>query len=82
MECHSRRHWRAVALARRFLHGGRVAQRGQSTVEYVLVVVGLFAIVVGFAAFVRAISSGSFESVVLDSLSHRLIRGIADVVAF
>ena len=82
MECHSRWHRRLVTFAARLSRDGGGAQCGQSTVEYAIVVAGLFAIVVGFSAFVRAISSGALEGVALDSLSHRLVWGIADVAAF
>ena len=68
--------------APRYNWGAVANRRGQSTVEYALVVAGLLAIIVGLAALVRAVSAGAFEDVVLESLSHRLVRGVVDVVAF
>lgn len=59
--------------------GGR---KGQATVEYALLVIAVLAIVLGMGALARAISSGALSIGVLDSLSHRLPKGVLDIALF
>lgn len=60
-------------------HGGF---SGQSSVEYALVVVGVFAVVACLGFMVHAFAEGPLGRVVLESLSHRLVRGVLDVAVF
>ena len=52
-------------------------ENGQSTVEYALVVTAI-----GFSAFIHAIDSGAFADIVLQPMTHRLAKGVLDVLAF
>lgn len=58
------------------------AEKGQSTVEYALVVAAFVAVAIGISAFVRAIASGTLSNIVLQSMTHRLAKGVLDVLAF
>lgn len=55
---------------------------GQGTVEYALVTAAFLAIVLCLGVLWRFASEGGFASGVVDSLAHRLARGMADVVLF
>lgn len=55
---------------------------GQSSVEYALVIVALLAIALGFGALYQAFSDGSVALIVVDSLTHRLPKGVFDIVLF
>ena len=58
------------------------AENGQSTVEYALVVAAFIAVAIGLSAFIRAIDSRAFTDVVLQPMTHRLAKGVLDVLAF
>ena len=79
MECDCQRHKRALANGRNVLLN---AENGQSTVEYALVVTAFIAVAIGLSAFIHAIDSGAFTDVVLQSMTHRLAKGVLDVLAF
>lgn len=79
MECDRQRHKRALASDRNRLPN---AENGQSTVEYVLVVAAFIAIATGFSSFIHAIDSGTFADIVLQPMTHRLAKGVLDVLAF
>ena len=86
MGCHSKWHKRTVAQGsnRRI---GQVASSsssfaGQGTVEYALVTIAVFAAVSALFLIVRAISDGGITQGVLDSLTHRLPRGVLDIALF
>ena len=89
MECDRQRHKRALASDRNRLHS---AENGQSTVEYALVVTAFIAVAIGFPAFIavaigfpafiHAIDSGAFADIVLQPMTHRLAKGVLDVLAF
>ena len=55
---------------------------GQGTVEYALVTIAVFAAVSALFLIVRAISDGGITQGVLDSLTHRLPRGVLDIALF
>lgn len=78
MERDSRRDQRAVDAGRRLLE----RQEGQSSVEYAIVVAAFLSVALGFAAFLKALSSGSFSDAFLLCSSHRLLEGVIDVLAF
>lgn len=78
MERDSRRDQRAVDTYCRLL----ACQKGQSSVEYAIVVAAFLSVALGFAAFLRALSNGVFSDVFLLCSSHRLLEGIIDVLAF
>lgn len=61
--------------------GGR-NRRGQGTVEYALVTVAFLAIALCLGVLWRFIADGGFASGVVDSLTHRLAKGMADIVLF
>lgn len=55
---------------------------GQGTVEYALVAIGLFAVVMGLSVLARVFIGGSATELLLGSLTHRLPKGVADVILF
>lgn len=55
---------------------------GQSSVEYALVTIALLAIALGFGALYNAFSDGSMAHIAVDSLTHRLPKGVFDIVLF
>lgn len=61
-------------------------EEGQGTVEYLLVLLGTIAVVVGLAAFVKAGADGTFARLASASLSHSLGEGalgaLADVLLY
>lgn len=79
MECDRQRHKRALASDRNRLPS---AENGQSTVEYTLVVTAFIAVAIGFSAFIHVIDSGAFVDIVLQPMTHRLAKGVLDVLAF
>ena len=79
VECDRQRHKRALASDRNRLPS---AENGQSTVEYALVVTAFIAVAIGFSAFIHAIDSGAFADIVLQPMTHRLAKGVLDVLAF
>lgn len=74
----NRRHQRPLGLSLRT----RGSQSGQSSVEYAIVTAALIAVATCFAAFIRALSDGAFADAALFYSSHKLLEGIADVLAF
>lgn len=54
-------------------------EAGQSTVEYLVVLIGIVAVVVGLASFVAAAKRGVFGRLASQALSH--VTGGADPVA-
>ncbi len=79
MECDRQRHKRALVSGRNALPN---AENGQSTVEYALLVTAFIAVAIGLSAFIHAIDSGAFADVVLQPMTHRLAKGVLDVLAF
>ena len=79
VECDRQRHKWALASDRNRLPS---AENGQSTVEYALVVTAFIAVAIGFSAFIHAIDSGAFADIVLQPMTHRLAKGVLDVLAF
>ncbi len=55
---------------------------GQGTVEYALVTAAFIAIALGLGVLWRFLAEGGFASDVTDSLTHRLLKGVADLVLF
>ncbi len=55
---------------------------GQGTVEYALVTVAFLAIAIGLAMLWRFLAEGGFAVAVVDSLTHRLVKGVFDLVLF
>ncbi len=60
----------------------RLSGRGQGTVEYALVTAAFIAIALGLGVLWRFLAEGGFASGVQDSLTHRLLKGVADLVLF
>lgn len=79
MECDCQRHKRALASDRNRLPS---AENGQSTLEYALVATAFIAVAIGISTFIHAIDSGTFADIVLQSMTHRLAKGVLDVLAF
>lgn len=55
---------------------------GQGTVEYALVTAALLAVAVCFALVMAHVSDGGAAEDVLSSLTHRLPKGVLDVMLF
>ena len=55
---------------------------GQGTVEYALVVAGVLVVAVGFSLIAHAVAEGGMAQGVLDSLTHRLPKGVLDAMLF
>lgn len=66
------------------LHRGMrdCGRKGQGTVEYALITAAFLAIALCLGVLWRFIADGGFASGVVDSLTHRLTKGVADVVLF
>lgn len=76
MDCHRGWHQRALAWAR------TSCGSGQGTVEYALVVAGVLVVAVGFSLIAHAVAEGGMAQGVLDSLTHRLPKGVLDAMLF
>ena len=64
-------------------HPGRpCAAKGQGTVEYALVTAAFIAVVIALGALWRFLSEGGFAAYATESLTHRLMRGVSDLVLF
>lgn len=50
--------------------------------EYALVAAALIAVAAGLAAFWHFAAQGSFASAAVESLSHRLAKGVLDIALF
>ena len=55
---------------------------GQGTVEYALVTIAVFAAISALFLIVNSVSDGGITQRVLDSLTHRLLRGVLDIALF
>lgn len=74
---------RAYRLEARLRLCRGVADRsGQGTVEYALMAAALIAVAAGLAAFWHFAAQGSFASAAVESLSHRLAKGVLDIALF
>lgn len=74
MERHRRRHQRLIAALR--------DARGQSTVEYAVIVTGFMALVVCLATLYRALGDGALTQGFVEALTHAIPLGVLDVLAF
>lgn len=55
---------------------------GQGTVEYAIVVAGVLIVAAAFSLLAHAVAEGGVAQGVLDSLTHRLPKGVLDVRLF
>lgn len=76
MDCHRGWHQRALAWVR------TPCGSGQGTVEYALVVAGVLVVAVGFSLIAHVVAEGGMAQGVLDSLTHRLPKGVLDAMLF
>lgn len=58
------------------------AAKGQGTVEYALVATAFIAMIVCLGVLWRFVAEGGFSSGVVESLTHRLAKGVVDLAAF
>ena len=83
---HSRWHKRTVGQdsSRRIAQAGSAYSlfAGQGTVEYALVTIAVFAAISALFLIVNSVSDGGITQRVLDSLTHRLLRGVLDIALF
>lgn len=89
MDRYRRRHQRALIGTRAICGIDEESTRispscgiGQGTVEYALVVAGVLIVAVGFSLIAHAVAEGGIAQGVLDSLTHRLPKGVLDAMLF
>lgn len=58
------------------------ALQGQGTVEYALITMAFLAIAICLGVLWRFVSEGGFVADVTGFLTHRLAKGVADIVLF